>query len=154
MSGWFERVVSYLGFGEAGGEIAEDVENDPTQVADSRTRSRAQVLSIHSAPEVKIMVATPTSFDEVDKLVSHVKGRKPVIVNFESTSKEVARRIIDFLSGAVLALNGSTMKVTNDTFLFVPSNISVHSDELANDLRDNLFYKLEQGGARDQIKEV
>lgn len=141
--GWWDKVVDFMGLAEN----EEDVEEEATREEElKQPRSRGNVLSLHANPEVKIMVVSPLSFDEAEKLAGHLKSRKPVIVNFENTSRDQAQRIIDFLSGAALALNGSTLKITAQTFLFVPSNVSVHADDLPGDLREKLFFRVEQGG--------
>lgn len=149
--GWLERFMNFMGLADPEDEVEEE-EVIPRSV-DGRGRNKAAVLSLHTAPDVKIVVVSPVSFDEAEKLAGHLKSRKPVIVNFEQTPKEIAQRIIDFLSGAVLALNGSTRKVTVQTFLFVPSNVSILADELASSLRERLFFKLDQGGAGDRYQE-
>lgn len=139
--------MNFIGLSDNYEEEEEEEELQPVEV---RSRNKGAVLSLHSNPEMKIIVVKPLTFEEAEKLAGHLKNRKPVIVNFENTPKETAQRIIDFLSGAVMALNGSTLKVTGQTFLFVPSNVSVHSDEIAGDLRERFFFKLEQGGAKDR----
>ncbi len=145
--GWFEKFMNFIGLSDN----YEEEEEEELQPVEVRSRSnKGAVLSLHSAPEMKIIVVKPLTFEESEKLVGYLKNRKPVIVNFENTPKDIAQRIIDFLSGAILALNGSTLKVTAQTFLFVPSNVSVHSGEIPGDLRERFFHKLDQGGIRDR----
>jgi cell division inhibitor SepF len=151
--GLWDKLMSLIGYDDdLEDEDAEDLAEEEVQTS-SYERGRTKVLSIHSHPEMKIMVAAPINFDDSEKLAGYLKNRKPLIVNFENASKESAQRIIDFLSGAVTVLNGTTMKVTADTFLFVPSNISVQTDQLAQDLGDKLFFRLEQGGSQDRYQE-
>jgi cell division inhibitor SepF len=147
---WWEKFLSFVGFAD---ERVEEEEDDVLQVSGKASRKQAPILSLHSAPDVKIVVVSPEGFEEVEKLAGHLKNRRPVIVNFNGTSKEIAQRIIDFLSGAVFALNGSTCKVTAETFLFNPSNISVYADDLSGDLRERLSLKWDQGGIRDLFQE-
>ncbi|NPV29718.1 MAG: cell division protein SepF [Firmicutes bacterium] len=143
-SGWFEKIMSFIGFAES---YEGEEDEEPIQaVAEDRGRKRAPVLSLHTSPEAKIIVASPVAFDEAEKIAGHLKSRKSVIVNFEHTPKDVAQRIIDFLSGAVFVLNGSTLKITAETFLFVPSNFSIHSEGLAGEWKENPFLRWDREG--------
>ena len=45
--------------------------------------------------------------------------------------KTVARRIVDFLSGAVYALDGDIQKVSNGIFVIAPNNVGILGDDLA-----------------------
>jgi cell division inhibitor SepF len=147
---WWEKFLSFIGFTDDG---VEEEEDDVPQLTGRGSRKQAPVLSLHSAPDVKIVVVSPVSFEESEKLAGHLKNRRPVIVNFDGAPKETAQRIIDFLSGAVFALNGSTCKVAADTFLFNPSNVTVYSEDLSGDLRERLSLKWDQGGMRDIFQE-
>ncbi|MDH7576436.1 MAG: cell division protein SepF [Bacillota bacterium] len=149
-SGWLEKIMSFIGFAD---NYEDEEDDDPVPVVEERSRKRAPVLSLHASPEAKIMVVSPVTFDEAEKIASHLKGRKSVIVNFEHTPKDTAQRIIDFLSGAVFVLNGGTLKITAETFLFVPSNFSIHPEGLTNEWKDNPFLEMGPGGVKDRFQE-
>ena len=76
-------------------------------------------------PSVKVIVVEPFSFDDAQHIADHLKNHKPVVVNFENTDQEVARHMIDFISGTVYALAGTIKKVGNNIFLCTPSNVDV-----------------------------
>lgn len=144
--GWFDKVLDFFG-------VSEEEELDGAQnifEEELPGRKRAPVVSIHTSPEVKIMVVYPDSFDDAEKLSGYLKSRKPVVVNFASISRDVAQRILDFLSGTVYALNGSMQKISQEAFLFVPDNITVCADSSGNDLKQQFLKKLDQGGVKDQ----
>ncbi len=132
-TGWFDKLMNL--FGLSGSEDEEEEEVPPLEV-NRRGSAKGTVLSLHTTPEMKIVVVRPTSFEESEKLVNFLKNRRPIIVNFEDAPKEIAQRIVDFLSGAVLALNGSMLKITAQTFLFVPSNVTVNAGEVFGDFRE------------------
>lgn len=71
------------------------------------------------------MVTRPNSFDEARDVTDHLKARRTVIVNLEGTEAQVAQRIVDFVSGAVYALNGTVERVGSEIFLFAPNNVGV-----------------------------
>lgn len=74
---------------------------------------------------VKVVVIEPKSFDEAQEIIDDLKDGRPVIINFEDTDRELARRIIDFISGGAYALDGSTEKISNYVFLFVPKGVEI-----------------------------
>lgn len=75
--------------------------------------------------QMKVMVVEPFSFDDAQTVADYLKNRKPVVVNFESSEKEVAKRMIDFISGTTYALGGTIQKIGNDIFLCAPTNVDV-----------------------------
>ncbi|MBQ6088430.1 MAG: cell division protein SepF [Firmicutes bacterium] len=77
----------------------------------------------------KLVVIEPKSFDECPKLVDSLKGRRPVIINLENVETETAKKIFDFLSGAIYALNGGVQKVSNNIFIFAPESVDIASTQ-------------------------
>ncbi len=95
----------------------------------SRNRNRVVKLHEGGSQQMKVVVMQPESFEEARDITNHLKAKKPVVVNLECIDKNVARRVIDFLSGAVYALDGDIQKVSNGIFLIAPNNIGIMSDE-------------------------
>lgn len=93
-----------------------------------RDNKAANLVSIHTGKNLKVVVCEPEKFDEVQALADHLKNRKQVILNFESTAPEVSQRIIDFISGATYALEGQSQQLGRNIFLFAPSNVEVAKD--------------------------
>ena len=71
---------------------------------------------------IKMVISQPTTFEQSDEICSFLKEKKSVIINLEYVNKDVARRIVDFVSGGVYALDGYIQKVSNSIFLAAPSN--------------------------------
>ncbi len=142
--GWFDKITNFLGYSDLNDE-SESFEEEYEEIA-PRRRNRAPVLSLHSSPEIKIVVITPDSFEEAERIATHLKNRKPVIVNLGRLTKEAAQRILDFMAGTVFALEGTMQSVSKEAFLFAPSNMTVHSDEFGNSPQDSFLAKLEQDG--------
>lgn len=84
-----------------------------------------RVINFHSKNQMKMILLEPKSFDECPKIVDHLKSKKPVILNLEKLDSDLARKVFDFISGAVYALDGNVQKVANNIFLFVPENIDI-----------------------------
>jgi cell division inhibitor SepF len=74
---------------------------------------------------MKMVIVEPTGFEEVQMIVDHLKNKQTVILNLEDTDKSIARRIADFLGGAIYALDGSMQKVSGSILLFTPPNVEV-----------------------------
>lgn len=94
-------------------------------------RSTPNVVSIHSNKTMKVVVCEPDSYEEVQVLADHIKARRQVIINFENTPPDAARRIIDFVSGTTYALEGSCQQLGKTIFVFAPSNVEIAKDHRA-----------------------
>lgn len=79
--------------------------------------------------QMKVMVIEPVSFDDAQQVADHIRNHKPVVVNFENTNGDIAKRIIDFISGTTYALSGDIKKVGKNVFMCAPDNVSVSFSE-------------------------
>lgn len=79
--------------------------------------------------KVKVIVIEPKTFDDAQQVANNLREKKPVVINFEKTEAEDAKRIIDFISGTTYALNGEIKKVGHNVFLCAPSNVNVSYTE-------------------------
>lgn len=112
--------------------VEESKQKAPEEIDFKRRKpaSVGNVVNLHTvnsplAKQIKVMVVEPLSFDDAQNVADHLKNKKPVVVNFENTDAEVAKRIIDFISGTTYALAGNIQKVGNNIFLCAPSNVDV-----------------------------
>ncbi len=80
--------------------------------------------------KMTVVVINPTSFEEARKSVDSLKQGKPIMANFEETESGIARRFIDFVSGACYALDGMVEKIGKNVFLFATKDIAVSSERL------------------------
>lgn len=95
----------------------------------TRTVSKkAKVVNIATTTQMKVVVVTIERFDEVRDVVDHLCNKKPVVVNLEKLDKEISRRVIDIISGASYALDGSTQKIAKGIFLVAPYNVDIMAD--------------------------
>ncbi len=119
----------------AGNEFSNspNFEADESETLDSGKRNK--VVKIHTTAQLKLVVMQPECFEDARDIANHLKSKKPVVMNLESVDRDVARRIVDFLSGAVYALDGNIQKVSNGIFLIAPYNVGImgdFKDELRN----------------------
>lgn len=139
MPKFFDKVIGIMGFADEEPE-EEFVEDDEVKEDAAREDARpgrrsAQVLSIHSQKQMKVVVMEPHSFEDAQNIADQLKNRRPVIVNLENAERNLAKRVVDFISGTTYALNGNMQKVGNGIFLFVPSNVDI-SGETRDELKD------------------
>ena len=87
---------------------------------------------------VKMVITQPTSFDQSEEICNYLKEKKSIIVNLEYVNKDVARRIVDFISGGVHALDGHIQKVSNAIFLVAPVNYEIASDLAREEIKNKL----------------
>ena len=86
-----------------------------------------QVLNMNSGKQEVVLFHAKT-FDDAAKAADELCKRKAVILNMENVDKALTRRVVDFLSGAVYALDGRVKKVAQSTYLFCPHNMDVTGD--------------------------
>ena len=86
-----------------------------------------QVLSMSSNKQEVVLFHAKT-FDDAAKAADELCKRKAVILNMENVDKALTRRVVDFLSGSVYALDGRVKKVAQSTYLFCPHNMDVTGD--------------------------
>lgn len=151
--GIFDRILSWVGFevvddDEEGLEEAAAAVNPTEEDGDEarssrreripeaavervperneRTVDRANLVSIPGGtPLVRMVVFTPEDFDHVQTMADHLKNRRPVVLNLEGVDKELAQRILNFLSGTIYALNGEMHRVASNVLLFAPGNVEI-----------------------------
>lgn len=141
MAKLLNKMLNFVGW-EDEEEILEEEEtkeeSEEPQFLYTSTNTKKQqnkVVNIHSTSQFKVIIMQPENYDDAQGICDHLKSKKPVIVNLERLEKELAQRIIDFLSGAVYSLDGNIQKVANGIFIIAPYNVDImgdFKDELRN----------------------
>ena len=101
-------------------------------------RRNNKIVSLPQAQQVKMVISQPTSFEQSEGICDLLKEKKSIIVNLEYVNKDVARRIIDVISGAVHALDGHIQKVSNSIFLIAPFNYDIATDMAREEIKNKL----------------
>ena len=112
-------------------EEARDTDNVlPMTPRGKRRGSNNNVVSLPTSAQMKMIVYHPVSYEDTQNIIDNLKSRKPVIVNMEELEIDCAQRILDFMAGAIYALNGTITKVARGIFVVAPNNYDViGSDE-------------------------
>ncbi len=100
---------------------------------------KGKIVNIHTTTQLKVVVVQPVAFEDSKEIADHLKTKKPIVVNLENLDREVAKRIIDFLSGAVYSLDGNIQKISNGIFLIVPYNMGIMGD-FKDELRNKVAF--------------
>ena len=124
-------------------EYDEDVyeyEDEEEEVEDKKLfgKKNNKVVAMPQANAIKMVISQPTTFEQSDEICGFLKEKKSVIVNLEYVNKEVARRIVDFISGGVYALDGYIQKISNSIFLVAPSNYEITNEMAREEIKSKL----------------
>ncbi len=101
-------------------------------------RRNNKVVSMPQVQQVKMVISQPTNFEQAASICDLLKQKKSVIVNLEYVNKDVARRIIDVVSGAVHALDGHMQKISNSIVLIAPFNYDIENDTARDEIKNKL----------------
>ncbi|MGE4275831.1 MAG: cell division protein SepF [Lawsonibacter sp.] len=138
-------------------EEEDDFEAPPVRTADRRDRTARteplygsvpsedeerrsnKVVNIRAATQLQVVLVKPEKFEDASAIADHLREKRTVVLNLESTNKEIARRLLDFLSGVAYANEGKIKKVAISTYIITPYNVDILGD-LIDELENNGLY--------------
>ena len=112
---------------------------DERRSARPEERRSNKVVNIHATTQLKVVLVSPQHFEDASEIADQLKNKRTVVMNLESTNKDVARRLVDFLSGVAYAGEGKIRRVANSTFIITPYHVDIEGD-LINELESNGLY--------------
>ena len=98
-----------------------------------------KVVNIHATTALKGVLVKPERFENAAEIADHLRDKRTVVLNLEQTNKDIARRLIDFLSGVAYAQEGKIKKVAVNTYIITPYNVDLMGD-LIDELESNGLY--------------
>ncbi len=107
--------------------------------SDDDRRGGNKVVNIKAATQLQVVLVKPDKFEDASAIADHLRDRRTVVLNLESTNKEIARRLLDFLSGVAYANEGKIKKVAISTYIITPYNVDILGD-LIDELENNGLY--------------
>lgn len=116
----------------------EEKEAPAPQPEPARPRNN-KVVNIHTTAQLQVVLVKPDRFEDASSIADHLNEKRTVVLNLESTNKDVSRRLVDFLSGVAYANNGQIKRVANSTFIITPYNVDIMGD-LLDELENNGVY--------------
>ena len=117
-------------------DSARDRGKDKDRDADRRG---SKVVNIHTTTQLQVVLVSPTRFENASEIADHLRDKRTVVLNLENTDKNIARRLIDFLSGVAYANEGTIKKVAQSTYIITPYNVEILGD-LIDELENNGLY--------------
>lgn len=117
----------------------EGSSSDVTAVPEQSSR-RNKVVNIHATTQLAVVLVKPERFDDARSIADHLNAKRTVVLNLEQTSKDVSRRLIDFLSGVAYANNGQIQRVANSTYIITPYNVDIMGDLLDELENSGVFF--------------
>lgn len=129
--GVMNKFMSFLGLQEEEEviereRIVETTEEPETNPYELRSKNKANVVSIHSQKNTRVILSEPRNYDETQEIADHLRSKRAVVVNLQRVRSDQAVRIVDFLSGTVYALNGAISKIGPNIFLCTPDSVDIH----------------------------
>ena len=110
--------------------------NAPAPEDDRRSN---KVVNIRAATQLQVVLVKPERFEDASSIADHLREKRTVVLNLESTNGEIARRLLDFLAGVSYAQEGKIKKVAISTYIITPYNVDILGD-LIDELENNGLY--------------
>lgn len=114
-------------------------EEEAVSPASADYRKNNKVVNIHATTQLSVVLVKPERFENAAEIADHLREKRTVVLNLEDTNKDIARRLIDFLSGVTYSLEGKIKKVANNTFIITPYTVDILGD-LIDELENNGLY--------------
>ena len=108
-------------------------------VDELEARRSNKVVNIRAATQLQVVLVKPERFENASEIADHLREKRTVVLNLESTNKDIARRLLDFLSGVAYANEGKIKKVAISTYIITPYNVDILGD-LIDELENNGLY--------------
>ena len=99
---------------------------------------KSKVVAMPQTQQVRMVITQPTTFEQSEEICNYLKEKKSIILNLEYVNKDVARRIVDFISGSVHALDGHIQKISNAIFLVAPVNYDIANELAREEIKSKL----------------
>ncbi len=135
----FDKIKEFFGFENEEGQISDDFQDFETETEDSKPQEKKReksekkndkIVNINATTQLEVVLVKPEAYADGSIVADHLINRRTVVLNLESTNKEVSRRLLDFLSGVAYAIDGQIKRVANSTFIITPYNVGVVGDIL------------------------
>ena len=99
-----------------------------------------KVVNINATTQLQVVLVKPEKFENASDIADHLREKRTVVLNLETTNKDVSRRLIDFLSGVAYAQEGKIKRISAATYIITPYNVDIIGDQLIDELENNGLY--------------
>ena len=123
---------------ESPAKPATDWTNESAETGLAEKRSN-KVVNIHATAQLQVALVKPERYESAREIADHLRDKRTVVLNLESTDKNVSVRILDFVSGVAYAQEGKIKRVAVSTYIITPYNVDILGD-LVDELESNGLY--------------
>ena len=120
-------------------DSAQSFSQSPNTASAFAAQRDSRVLNINTTAQLQVVIVKPEKFETAAEIADHLREKRTVVMNLEKTNKDIARRLIDFLSGVAYAQDGKIKKVAINTYIITPYNVGLMGD-LLDELENNGLY--------------
>ena len=118
----------------------EPVDNMSSFAEAAADRRSNKVVNIRANTQLQVVLVKPEKFEDASAIADHLRERRTVVLNLESTKKDIARRLLDFLSGVAYANEGKIKKAAISTYIITPFNVDIMGGDLMDELENSGLY--------------
>ena len=144
----FDSLKSKLGIDPDADSYVDDTEDDVFPGGQGGAQEYTQqevkqhsnkVVNINATTQLQVVLVKPERFEDASTIADQLNAKRTVVLNLESTGKEVSRRLIDFLSGVAYAGEGKIKKIAANTYIITPYHVDIEGD-LIDELESSGMY--------------
>ena len=90
--------------------------------------------------ESQVILFSPKTFDEAGEVVNHILQNRSVVMTLEGLPSDIARRLLDFISGIAFALQGKITPVSAKTYFITPQNVDIVGAQTEAPVSDGQYF--------------
>lgn len=158
MAKFGKKILSFIGLEETDPEMEQEYYDDEDDIEEDimdfpedeyvppveekkykKKGDTGKIMGVPDTSKMRVLIYKPVSYEDTQSIIDNLKERKPIIVNLDELDTDVAQRILDFISGAVYALNGNIRKAARNIFVVAPHNVDVATNTAADSV-DNMSF--------------
>lgn len=114
-------------------------DDEAEEHTEGTNKKNGKVVNINATTQLKVVLVKPERFENASEIADHLREKRTVVLNLEGTNKDVARRLVDFLSGVAYAGDGKIKKVSTNTYIITPYSVDLMGD-LIDELENSGLY--------------
>lgn len=99
-----------------------------------------KVLNINTTTQLQVVLVKPERYDDASAIADHLNSKHTVVLNLEDASRDISRRLLDFLSGVAYANGGQIKRVANGTYIITPYNVDIMGNLLDEIEGNDVFF--------------
>ena len=137
LNGESDEDYEYEEYQEGYDQPEEPMQEQYEQPAEQPAERRNKIVSMNNAVPLQVVLVKPERFEDASEIANHLNQKKTVVLNLESTNKEISKRLVDFLTGVAYANKANINRVATNTSIITPYNVTVTGGDALGDMANN-----------------